>query len=77
MGGEGVARWQKAGKIWKNYTTLHNILQSKQARQEPTKTREGTGTESKETGSEKFGHPCPSPLNYRSCMFGGGRGGEI
>ena len=51
----GFPRWQEVGEKGKNYATLHNILQSKNAkRREPTNTGQEPG--------KRFQSPCPPIL---------------
>ena len=54
----GFPRWREAGEKGKNNVTLHNIVQSKNAkRQEPTNTGREPGL--KGMGSGRFEPPCP------------------
>ena len=56
----GFPKWREAGEKGKNYATLCNILQSKNAKgQEPKNTGRELGL--KGTGSGRFKPPCPPP----------------
>ena len=56
----GFPRWQEAGEKRKNYATLRNICNRKNAkRREPTNIGRELGL--KGMGSERFKPPCPPP----------------